>query len=343
MAYGAKGSFAFRSAQSGTITFNNTTFGDPAPGAPKKGYYRLSGGQRFYAHANHLYSVAALTNSTGGVVERYRYDTYGKRTVLAPDGVTTRAASSYNQQVGFTGRYEDKETKLWYFRARYYSGSLGRFIGRNHYLGAIGWRYDSPTDDYSKVSLLDINKIIRGMNYVDGFNLYYGAVAMYQGMDPSGNPVTFGKKNNTVPDKDVQKAKDDWNKVKDSKNKDGTPTEAAKRCKKLDEETDTEVKVGPDKVGGGVNNYDPKTGDINYDPNDTSPYTEPKNNGLAKDPSSTLAHEASHAYDDKIGPKPVNDERSAGKVENNYRASQDLPIRDYNNAIPLSKNPNVYN
>jgi RHS repeat-associated protein len=51
--------------------------------------------------------------------------------VLAPDGVTTRAASSYNQQVGFTGRYLDKETNLWYFRARYYSGSLGRFIGRD--------------------------------------------------------------------------------------------------------------------------------------------------------------------------------------------------------------------
>ena len=51
--------------------------------------------------------------------------------MLAADGVTTRAASSYGQQVGFTGRYEDKETKLLYFRARYYSGSLGRFIGRD--------------------------------------------------------------------------------------------------------------------------------------------------------------------------------------------------------------------
>jgi RHS repeat-associated protein len=159
VAYGAKGSFVFRSAQSGTITFNNATFGDPAPGAPKKGYYRLSGGQRFYAHANHLYSVAALTNQAGGVVERYRYDTYGNRTTLAPDGITTRAASLYNQQVGFTGRYLDRETGLWYFRARYYSGTLGRFVGRDP------------------------------LEYVDGMCLYNGCFVP-NGLDPLGTTAT---------------------------------------------------------------------------------------------------------------------------------------------------------
>ena len=146
VAYGANGIFVFRSAQSGSIAFTNATFGDPAPGVPKKGYYRLSGGQRFYAHANSLYSVAALTNAAGSVVERYRYDTFGSRQTLAPDGITTRTASSYNQQVGFTGRYLDKETGLWYFRARYYSGSLGRLIerdslgyvdGSNQYSGSL--------------------------------------------------------------------------------------------------------------------------------------------------------------------------------------------------------------
>ena len=131
VAYGANGAFVFRNAQSGTINFNNATFGDPAPGASKKGYYRISGGQRFYAHANHLYSVAALTNQSGGVVERYRYDTYGNRTTLAPDGITTRATSSYNQQVGFTGYHLDQETGLYYARARMYSPTLGRFVGRD--------------------------------------------------------------------------------------------------------------------------------------------------------------------------------------------------------------------
>jgi len=111
-------------------------------------------GTKHYFHQNHLYSVAAMTDSAGAVVERYRYDAYGKRTVTNAAG-TPIAASTIGQQRGFTGYSLDAETGLYYARARMYSAGLGRFIGRDP------------------------------LGYVDGFGLYSGYFVP-NGVDPSG-------------------------------------------------------------------------------------------------------------------------------------------------------------
>ncbi len=58
------------------------------------------------------------------------YDAYGKRTVLAANGTTVLGSSAYGNQIGFTGRYHDAETALIYYRTRYYSHTLGRFLNR---------------------------------------------------------------------------------------------------------------------------------------------------------------------------------------------------------------------
>jgi RHS repeat-associated protein len=102
---------------------------------------------RKFVHSNHLYSVAALTDNSGNVLERYRYDAYGQRLIVtkgadntwgtSDDG--TAANSAFGNQYGFTGRYLDKETGLWYFRARYYSGNLGRFVSRDPIGYVDGW------------------------------------------------------------------------------------------------------------------------------------------------------------------------------------------------------------
>jgi len=42
VAYGANGSFNYKTGVSGTITFNNATFGDPIVGVAKAGYYKTS-------------------------------------------------------------------------------------------------------------------------------------------------------------------------------------------------------------------------------------------------------------------------------------------------------------
>ena len=87
-------------------------------------------GSKHYFHQNHLYSIAAMTDTAGAVVERYRYDAYGKRAVTAPPGTPT-TPSAIGQQRGFTGYYQDAETGQYYARARMYSSGMGRFLSRD--------------------------------------------------------------------------------------------------------------------------------------------------------------------------------------------------------------------
>lgn len=85
----------------------------------------------YYYHTNTIGSVTALSDSTGSVVERYRYEPYGGTSVYAGDGVTPLITSVFGNSYLFTGRYFDGETGNYYYRARYYSPELGRFLQRD--------------------------------------------------------------------------------------------------------------------------------------------------------------------------------------------------------------------
>ena len=63
VAYGANGKFVFKAAQSGTVVFNNATFGDPIPGVVKSGYYRFASG----------FAVSTVTTTGTGLTADY-YD-----------------------------------------------------------------------------------------------------------------------------------------------------------------------------------------------------------------------------------------------------------------------------
>ena len=85
---------------------------------------------RYFAHANHLYSVAAIISATGSVVERWSYNVYGVPTIKNSANATI-AKSAVGNDRGFTGYKLDSESGLYFARARMYSAKLGLFTGRD--------------------------------------------------------------------------------------------------------------------------------------------------------------------------------------------------------------------
>jgi RHS repeat-associated protein len=76
---------------------------------------------------DHLSSVVAILDSNGDLVETYEYPPFGKTTIKNSSG-TVISESVLNNVLGFTGREFDTNTGLYYYRARWYSPDLGRFL-----------------------------------------------------------------------------------------------------------------------------------------------------------------------------------------------------------------------
>ncbi|TVL96339.1 MAG: hypothetical protein CV087_23810, partial [Candidatus Brocadia sp. WS118] len=83
-------------------------------------------GAFYYTHDG-LGNITEITNYAGGLLEYYTYDVYGQPTLF--DDTSSQISSSFiDNPFFFTGRDYDFETGLYYYRARYYSPSLGRFL-----------------------------------------------------------------------------------------------------------------------------------------------------------------------------------------------------------------------
>ncbi|MDH4910202.1 RHS repeat-associated core domain-containing protein [Xanthomonas euvesicatoria] len=76
-----------------------------------------------YYLTDNLGSTRALTNATGAVVRRYDYTPYGQ---------AQATGGSSDNPYQYTGRELDK-SGLQYYRARYYSPEMGRFISEDSY------------------------------------------------------------------------------------------------------------------------------------------------------------------------------------------------------------------
>ncbi len=83
-----------------------------------------------YYHRNQQYSVTALTDASGSVLERYAYTAYGVPTIANASG-TVLSASAQNNRYTYTGREWDNDIQQYHYRARMYDPSLGRFCLRD--------------------------------------------------------------------------------------------------------------------------------------------------------------------------------------------------------------------
>ena len=74
-------------------------------------------------HHDHLNSVTAVTGHTGSIEETTGYDAFGKPLSLTLPGT--------GNDMLYTGREYDRETGLYYYRARYYDPAIGRFVSED--------------------------------------------------------------------------------------------------------------------------------------------------------------------------------------------------------------------
>lgn len=92
-------------------------------------------GATYYYVMNAMGSVIGLLDSTGSIVAKYTYDTWGKVTVKTASG-TTSTSSTFIGNINplrYRGYYYDTETGFYYLQTRYYDPVIGRFINADTY------------------------------------------------------------------------------------------------------------------------------------------------------------------------------------------------------------------
>ena len=100
-----------------------------------------SGTTSFY-EADGLGSITSLTNAAGAIANTYVYDSFGN---------LTSSSGSVTNPFRLTARECDSETGLYYYRARYYDPTVGRFLSEDLKDSGTGinvypYVYNDPVD-----------------------------------------------------------------------------------------------------------------------------------------------------------------------------------------------------
>ena len=117
-----------------------------------------AGGQVQYGLTDAVNSTAATVDQTGAIRAQFLYDVYGN----------TTATGTYPFQ--YTGRVPVSNS-LYYYRARFYSPTTGRFISEDPlgaFVNGYGYASNMPTIDSDPLGLLNKGQLFSGLLQVGG-------------------------------------------------------------------------------------------------------------------------------------------------------------------------------
>ena len=142
----------------------------------------VTGSTPTFLHHDKMGSIVAVSNNSGAVANKNKFSPFGEITTL---GGTT---------VGFTGQRYDSELGLYYFKRRYYSPKLGRFLQPDPigytgpdfnlytYVGNSPVKYTDPLG-LATVMKIDIGDLIRQL-----LDRLKGKGGNNPGGNPGGDP-----------------------------------------------------------------------------------------------------------------------------------------------------------
>ena len=141
-------------------------------------------GTTSYYEADGLGSISSLSNSSGALANTYTYDSFGN---------LTASTGTVANPLRYTAREFDSETSLYYYRARYYDPSVGRFIGSDP-SGFGGGLNSYAYVDGNPISLIDPS----GLDWIE----YTGqTLTVWSGkyQDRAGAPLAQCKASSGLP------------------------------------------------------------------------------------------------------------------------------------------------
>ena len=128
-------------------------------------------GSYYLYHKDGLGSTTGLTNSSQSLVATYNYDAFGS--------IRSQTGSVTNPYM-FTGRYNDTESDLYFYRTRYYDSEIGRFTTKDHFLGLL--EFPLSLNKYGYVNSNPINYIDPQGKFGIILGLVYIAIAYGVGL-----------------------------------------------------------------------------------------------------------------------------------------------------------------